>query len=63
MVDVQLQEQKQSPFLPKMYGASIEPEIKETLAKLLDLWKKYKWRMWEEEEVSINQLLSKGNNA
>ena len=40
-----------------------EPEIKETLAKLLKLWKKSKWRMWKEDEVSINNLLSKGNNA
>jgi len=40
-----------------------EPEIKETLAKLLKLWKKLKWRMWKEDEVSINNLLSKGNNA
>jgi hypothetical protein len=40
-----------------------EPEIKETLAKLLKLWKKLKWRMWKEDKVSINNLLSKGNNA
>ena len=40
-----------------------EPEIKETLAKLLNLWKKFKWRMWKEDEVSITNLLSKGSNA
>ena len=50
-------------FCPRCTERVFEPEIKETLAKLLDLWKEYKWRMWEEEEVSINQLLSKGNNA
>ena len=37
-----------------------EPEIKETLTKLLKLWKKSKWRMWKKDEVSINNLLSKG---
>ena len=40
-----------------------EPEIKETLAKLLDLWRKLKWRMWKKDEVSISNLLSKGSNA
>ena len=50
-------------FCPRCTERVPEPKIKETLAKLLDLWKKYKWRMWKEEEVSINQLLSKGNNA
>jgi len=50
-------------FCPRCTERVFEPKIKETLAKLLKLWKKLKWRMWKEEEVSINQLLSKGNNA
>jgi hypothetical protein len=50
-------------FCPRCTERVFEPEIKETLDKLLGLWKKYKWRMWEEGKVSINQLLSKGNNA
>ena len=50
-------------FCPRCTERVFEPDIKETLAKLLDLWKKYKWRMWKEDKVSINQLLSKGNNA
>ena len=40
-----------------------EPDIKETLSKLFSIWKKKKVRMWKADEVSINQLLSKGNNA
>ena len=50
-------------FCPRCTERVFEPEIKETLAKLLKLWKKLKWRMWKEDKVSINQLLSKGNNA
>jgi len=50
-------------FCPRCTERVFEPEIKETLAKLLDLWKKYKWRMWKEGEVSLNQLLSKGKHA
>ena len=50
-------------FCPRCTARVFEPEIKETLVKLLDLWKQYKWRMWKDEGVSINQLLSKGNNA
>ena len=50
-------------FCPRCTERVFEPEIKETLAKLLKLWKKFKWRMWKEDKVSINQLLSKGNNA
>ena len=50
-------------FCPRCTERVFEPEIKETLAKLLDLWKKYKWRMWKEDKVSINQLLSKGKIA
>ena len=50
-------------FCPRCTERVFEPEIKETLDKLLGLWKKYKWRMWKAGEVSINQLLSKGNNA
>ena len=50
-------------FCPRCTERVFEPEIKETLDKLLGLWKKYKWRMWEEGKVSINQLLSKGSNA
>ena len=50
-------------FCPRCTERVFEPEIKETLVKLLGLWKKYKWRMWKDEGVSINQLLSKGNNA
>jgi hypothetical protein len=50
-------------FCPTCTERVFEPEIKETLDKLLGLWKEYKWRMWEEDEVSISQLLSKGNNA
>ena len=33
-----------------------------TMSKLFDIWKKNKQRMWKEDQ-SINQLLSKGNNA
>ena len=50
-------------FCPRCAERVFEPDIKETLTNLLSIWKKYKWRMWKEEEVSINQLLSKGNNA
>ena len=50
-------------FCPQCTERVFEPDIKETLAKLLDLWKKYKWRMWKEGKESINQLLSKGSNA
>jgi len=50
-------------FCPRCTERVFEPDIKETLAKLLDLWKEYKMRMWKDEGVSINQLLSKGNNA
>ena len=50
-------------FCPRCTERVFEPEIKETLAKLLDHWKKYKMRMWKEEGVSINQLLSKGKDA
>ena len=39
-----------------------EPEIKETLSKLFSIWKEKKVRIWKADE-SINQLLSKGNNA
>ena len=50
-------------FCPRCTERVFEPEIKETLDKLLGLWKEYKWRMWKEDKVSINQLLSKGKNA
>ena len=40
-----------------------EPDIKETLSKLFSFWKKNKMRMWKAGKESINQLLSKGNNA
>lgn len=50
-------------FCPTCTERVFEPEIKETLDKLIGLWKEYKWRMWKEDEVSISQLLSKGNNA
>ena len=50
-------------FCPRCTERVFEPEIKETLDKLLGLWKKYKWRMWREGKESINQLLSKGSNA
>ena len=50
-------------FCPRCTERVFEPDIQETLAKLLDLWRKYKWRMWKEEGESINQLLSKGSNA
>lgn len=49
-------------FCPRCAERIFEPEIKETLTKLFKLWKEYKWRMWK-EGVSINKLLSKGNNA
>ena len=50
-------------FCPQCTERVFEPEIKETLDKLLGLWKKYKWRMWKEGKESINKLLSKGSNA
>jgi hypothetical protein len=50
-------------FCPRCAERIFEPEIKETLVKLLGLWKKYKMRMWKVEEASIGKLLSKGNNA
>jgi hypothetical protein len=50
-------------FCPTCTERVFEPEIKETLDKLLGLWKEYKWRMWKADKVSISNLLSKGNNA
>ena len=50
-------------FCPRCTERVFEPEIKETLDKLLGLWEKYKWRMWKVGEVSISNLLSKGKNA
>ena len=50
-------------FCPRCTERVFEPEIGETLDKLLGLWKKYKWRMWKEGKESINKLLSKGSNA
>ena len=50
-------------FCPRCTERVFEPEIKETLDKLLGLWKEYKWRMWKVGEVSINNLLSKGKDA
>ena len=50
-------------FCPTCTERVFEPEIKETLDKLLGLWKEYKWRMWKVGEVSINNLLSKGKDA
>ena len=49
-------------FCPRCTERVFEPEIKETLSKLFDIWKEKKQRMWKEDQ-SINQLLSKGNNA
>ena len=40
-----------------------EPDIKKTLSKLFSIWKKKKLRMWKSDGVSINKLLSKGNDA
>ena len=50
-------------FCPICTERVFEPEIGETLDKLLGLWKRYKWRMWKVGEVSIRNLLSKGKNA
>ena len=50
-------------FCPRCAERVFEPDIKETLAKLLVIWKEYKWRMWKAGEVSISNLLSKGKNA
>ena len=49
-------------FCPRCTERIFEPEIKETLSKLFDIWKEKKQRMWREDQ-SINQLLSKGNDA
>jgi hypothetical protein len=50
-------------FCPTCTERVFEPEIKETIDKLLGLWREYKWRMWKEDEVSISNLLSKGKDA
>ena len=50
-------------FCPRCTERVFEPEIKETLDKLLGLWKEYKWRMWRADKVSISNLLSKDKNA
>ena len=50
-------------FCPRCTERVFEPEIKETLDKLLGLWKEYKWRMWKADKVSISNLLSKDKNA
>ena len=50
-------------FCPRCAERVFEPDIKETLAKLLVIWKEYKWRMFKAGEVSISNLLSKGKNA
>jgi hypothetical protein len=50
-------------FCPTCTERIFEPEIKETLDKLLGLWKEYKWRMWKADKVSISNLLSKDKNA
>ena len=49
-------------FCPRCTERVFEPEIKETLSKLFDIWKKNKQRMWKEDQ-SISKLLSKGNDA
>lgn len=50
-------------FCPRCAERVFEPDIKETLAKLLVIWRECKWRMFKAEEVSISNLLSKGKNA
>mgnify|MGYP003636463591 FL=1 len=50
-------------FCPRCAERVFEPDIKETLAKLLVIWREYKWRMFKAGEVSISNLLSKGKNA
>ena len=46
-------------FCPRCTERVFEPDIKETLSNLFNIWKKNKQRMWKEDQ-SINQLLSKG---